>query len=291
MKHLKLVHIPKSKLPRKKLAGGILALLSGLAFAPIIAVATSGAKAPFSAEDFLVSENNDPSAAVTDSLVTDSLAADSFASDALATDYPVPAATENPMLPDDSTALPLDEQQAAPADANPEPQPEEFEGFTALAMNDIGSSNALSSDSDARIFGVLGGGGVTASSSAGGSGGSSRPHIGKSQSNSSPNLVGDTGPASSDSNGADTSGTPTSPSAMAEETPTASEDDTPEVPPVLLTTSENEPGENYPASDPAWSEPSAETPSNTKPVSVPEPGGLAVMIAGLLGVAIAKHFA
>ena len=277
MKHLKPARIRKRKLTHKKLVGGILAILSGLAFAPIIAVATSGAKAPFSAEDFLVSENNDPSA---------------VAADSLATDYPVPAATENPMLPDDSTALPMDEQQAAPADANPEPQQEEFEGFTALAMNDIGSSNALSSDSDARIFGALGSrGGVTASSSAGGSGGSARPHIGKSQSNSSQNHVGDTGPASSDANDADTSGTPTSPSAMAEETPAASEDDTPEVPPVLLTASENEPENNYPASDPAWSEPSAETPSNTKPVSVPEPGGLAVMIAGLLGVAIAKHFA
>lgn len=224
------------KLYVKTLIGGAVVILAHLAFAPTFQAGASSAPPQIHTPVNTIASNDQPE------------------HDARASQPPRKVMPEQ--LPVTPSAQP--EQQAAPSAPHAEPKPDEFDGYTTFAMNEIGNSNALSNDSDAHIFGVLG---------SGSSGGATHVSTRQGRTNHAPG-AGHSSPGESPK--------------QADVAPPSDESASPAVEPK----------------DHAEAEPDAPTqiakieypPSATKPVaSVPEPSSIALVVVGICGLIAARH--
>lgn len=155
-------------------------------------------------------------------------------------------------LHDPSVAAPAEQPAAAPSQPRGS-EPNEFDGPTTFAKNEISGSDALSNVSDARIFGRLGSGGI------GGGGSASSPVAKK---------ISATSPAASDDLNDKTDAAPSDEQKPTEKPQDQARDD----------------------SNPQWQ---ADKPrGDTKPnATVPEPSALALIFIGVCGLVVARRLA
>lgn len=142
------------KLNTKALAGGLLAIFAGFAFAPIYNADATFTDALFPSIEKIVADDEQPAPAKP--------ALKHFK-----------AAPQLPDLPQAS------DEQAIPGEPQGEPHHNGSDGRTTFAVNDIGAGgNALGNHSDAHIFGLLGAGGGSSLSPTAHKGRSTQPQQG-----------------------------------------------------------------------------------------------------------------